>query len=1338
MPDGRVIITGHHQSPHGDTADIYDHNLSTVTKISATMSTGRHWHTGTLLFDARVLFAGGWTEHNDTADIVSYTEYDYAAVSSALQPSITEVRKNGAAVTDIVRGGTYTIIGSRLKTNFEGSSGTSNSAEVNYPRVYLQKFTSGNVGPMSEGGMLLDVTPSVYALDWADAGSQISFTVPADLPRGYWKLFVKANGIPSEAVSLRCVSGPPRSPSNLLQGRTESSITNLISMGSWTNSNPYMHFKMRNYDIDKEMSFHIQWSTSPGYSPLAGEFMSDPNYRDDDAAYHQILTGLKTDKSYYWRVRSIDEDGFSSAWAYANDGDIEVKFDTAPPVNFGVESVETTKNSATPSYFTAYDTGSGMHSTPWMSVGSTDPAFGTVMGYDYFTNMRPPYIGLSPNTTYYFKEKVRDAAGNETDWSEPFSAVTKANEPVPRWDAEKRINNLRIDWDVPFPPNPPDTFYLAEVSTSSGFLGDIKPAPIGTEADLLAVVPGLNPNTTYYGRLSAINWAGDYTTVNIDQPKVTGCADPDLVNVEWDVYSSSVTLTWTPMDNNPDNTLYIFELSEDDGFGVVTSSAQAQRSEGSVIIESLTPNTTYYARVRARSHAGDETSSIAIGSNILRCAPPAPRWDSIFVSSITVAWDDIENPEETLYIVKLSTDSSFAEGTVRSSETIRGAGSAIISGLIPNTTYYGKIRAVSYAGAITIAFIDEVEVTLCSMPVPDWPEMDVFVSSVTVPWNSSSPPNPDDTRYLLQVTYNKEAAEGTFYCHEGLNADGAINLDGITPNTTYFARLKVLGHGGDEKASEWSDAFVTLAAAVVDTEWDEVLITSLKVVWSTSAVPVNPEDTVVIVDIATDQGFTENKVSSVTVFGAGMAAFTDIIPNNTEYYARVRAINHSGVESVTLLDEPIFLGIEFPDWEKANHIALGTDTIRWNWVNNDDFTTRIDIHCPVEGAKATELTGNATYYIESGLEVNTSYYRFLRVYKGGESEDTPPDYVYTLSNPPVLPSVDSVYTSSVTVSWGNNDNPPYTRWKVERALDENFTTGVAVRVNFADNLTATEFTDTGLEHFTDYYWRVSAFNGDEVETDHISFSTKTLYTVNPKGNDYTSAHMVNNVLIAELRVTGGTFGDNTAGMVLELTGGEKNAEKLADGRLEEGSYEVVAAYNYKIVDLFGNEVDYDGLAAGSIKLRFYLPAGFELPDKRTFRVVRLNVGEGRWEFIEDYELDSENNWIEASLNRLSVFKVVSIPVSTLKDIYVYPNPFKPGDSVYGASAGGGVTFGNLPENAVITIFNIAGEFVEEIKHSSGAAASWPGAGKVASGVYVYTVTSPDVSGVKTGKFMVVK
>ena len=98
-----------------------------------------------------------------------------------------------------------------------------------------------------------------------------------------------------------------------------------------------------------------------------------------------------------------------------------------------------------------------------------------------------------------------------------------------------------------------------------------------------------------------------------------------------------------------------------------------------------------------------------------------------------------------------------------------------------------------------------------------------------------------------------------------------------------------------------------------------------------------------------------------------------------------------------------------------------------------------------------------------------------------------------------------------------------------------------------------------------------------------------------------------------------------------------------------------------------------------------------------------------------------------------------------KNIYVYPNPFKPYDGKqdtgipYDGSANSGIIFDQLTEDCFIKIFNLAGELVRELsgtgkitwdaKNSSGK--------EVASGVYIYLVT--DKEGRKaTGKVVVVR
>jgi hypothetical protein len=102
--------------------------------------------------------------------------------------------------------------------------------------------------------------------------------------------------------------------------------------------------------------------------------------------------------------------------------------------------------------------------------------------------------------------------------------------------------------------------------------------------------------------------------------------------------------------------------------------------------------------------------------------------------------------------------------------------------------------------------------------------------------------------------------------------------------------------------------------------------------------------------------------------------------------------------------------------------------------------------------------------------------------------------------------------------------------------------------------------------------------------------------------------------------------------------------------------------------------------------------------------------------------------------------------STLNNIRIYPNPFKPYDGdpdtgiPYDGSANSGIIFDNLTENCTIKIFNLAGELVDELSGITGKA-QWDAKNKkgkeVASGVYIYLITDKD--GRKaTGKFAIVR
>ena len=88
------------------------------------------------------------------------------------------------------------------------------------------------------------------------------------------------------------------------------------------------------------------------------------------------------------------------------------------------------------------------------------------------------------------------------------------------------------------------------------------------------------------------------------------------------------------------------------------------------------------------------------------------------------------------------------------------------------------------------------------------------------------------------------------------------------------------------------------------------------------------------------------------------------------------------------------------------------------------------------------------------------------------------------------------------------------------------------------------------------------------------------------------------------------------------------------------------------------------------------------------------------------------------------------PALSLDAVRVYPNPYKPSLS----AAPRGVTFDNVPSEAAINVYNLAGERVAEGRPDSSGAWAW--GADVASGVYLYVLESDGEK--RAGKVAVVK
>lgn len=91
--------------------------------------------------------------------------------------------------------------------------------------------------------------------------------------------------------------------------------------------------------------------------------------------------------------------------------------------------------------------------------------------------------------------------------------------------------------------------------------------------------------------------------------------------------------------------------------------------------------------------------------------------------------------------------------------------------------------------------------------------------------------------------------------------------------------------------------------------------------------------------------------------------------------------------------------------------------------------------------------------------------------------------------------------------------------------------------------------------------------------------------------------------------------------------------------------------------------------------------------------------------------------------------------SSVKELLVYPNPWRPGTQQ-------DLTFAGLPSGTTIAIYDITLRFLKELTVEHGAASvNWSGEGndgkRVGSGIYIFRATGPDGQ-VKEGKFAVIQ
>lgn len=410
------------------------------------------------------------------------------------------------------------------------------------------------------------------------------------------------------------------------------------------------------------------------------------------------------------------------------------------------------------------------------------------------------------------------------------------------------------------------------------------------------------------------------------------------------VFRTSVSYSWDgmaeadfggPLSMLPALTIMqfrFFAATEDLPFTASFTGVSASSEAAAAEETGLTPDTTIYRFITAYTDLGDSAASPVI-STWTWAAPPVLQQASAFVGlssySLSVAWSSGTagtgfNPAYTSY--ELSFSSSEAFGAPVSTGFLTGVSSAP-AGLLANTTYYLRVRALGLNGAYT-PFTQTVSTPTMAAPPYAPVFYEVHDSSAVLVWNGAD--NPGGTVFEAQLSVDNFLTVSS----APLTTDTTAYFGELKPGTVYTARVRALNRalvptGFSVSVSTTPGSFGNLEAPgrpeppqpSSPYSYDGSAVFT----WSppAGAVPIHEY----ILEFGTFPGGNDLGTDSVPASGA-LSYSTNTLVSGKTYYGRVRANSKAGV-----LGEFSAPGSGVQVWITSSEAAISKP---YNWPNPFD------------------------------------------------------------------------------------------------------------------------------------------------------------------------------------------------------------------------------------------------------------------------------------------------------------------------------------------------------------------------------------------------------------------
>jgi chitodextrinase len=585
--------------------------------------------------------------------------------------------------------------------------------------------------------------------------------------------------------------------------------------------------------------------------------------------------------------------------------------------------------------------------------------------------------------------------------------------------------------------------------TNGTLLGEVGPSTLSFSDT------GLTAMTQYDYYVTMFNFAGESGPSNTASAVTLDPTPPSTpANLQGTAVSTTeIDLSWNAA-SDPETGIQDYVVYRDGLEVARTGTNLSYRDSG------LTPDTQYQYRVSAVN--GDAIEGATSSPVNVRTLPPEPPPPPTSLTATTVSDSEID-----LSWTAPSTGDVIGYRVYRNGNPVDNtAGTSYRdSGLQGFTTYTYTVTALDGEGLESEPSQPAQATTLDGTPPTQPQSLSATASGATTIQLSWSPSSDPETGVAVYVIYRGGV--------EITQTTGTSYLDtGLSPATTYGYRVSAVNGQGLE-GQRSAQASATTFDATGPTTPENLTATAvgtdrIDLDWSPSSDP--------------ETGIAGYRIyrNGVLVATSSQSSYSDSgLAPATEYVYQVSAVNGQGLESDRSDSVSVTTGDATAPTtpQDLGAVAVGTERIDLSWTASQDPETGVAVYRVFRDGSEIGTT-TQTVYQDDGLAPATTYeYNVVAVNGDGlESEASNTASATTLDgtgpSTPTDLSATAAGTDRIDLTWAAAEDPE---------------TGIALYRIFRDGALIgttdqTNYQDTGLSPATTYEYRVSAVNGEGLES----------------------------------------------------------------------------------------------------------------------------------------------------------------------------------------------------------------------------------------------------------------